>query len=175
MQKFDFTQLSISFCENTIRILKQSNYVSHVCTVQDVNIGQELINEGLAEPEEALSSAASSTLSLSTRSHELPTVSTPASSSPLARKTLSPETAATSSRKSDLTAETTMETLDSSILDGDISSRIEEINLVTPQVSTLLSVNALHALYLDARGSRNWDSQGEAITLGLEIFNLNLG
>ncbi|XP_076239155.1 tudor and KH domain containing protein papi [Calliopsis andreniformis] len=100
---------------------------------KDINIGQELINEGFAELEETLSSAASSTLSLSTRSHDMTTISSPASSSPVAKRALSPETPANTPRKLDSTTESSIDTLDTSIVDVKSSSRIEEIDLVTPR------------------------------------------
>ncbi|CAL7951693.1 unnamed protein product [Xylocopa violacea] len=102
---------------------------------KDINIGQELINEGFAEPEETLSSAASSTLSLSTRSHEITTISSPASTSPLAKRDLSPETSANISRKAD----SNIDSANTSVIDleasGNASMRlqVEEIDLVTPQ------------------------------------------
>ncbi|XP_029049478.2 tudor and KH domain-containing protein homolog [Osmia bicornis bicornis] len=93
---------------------------------KNINIGQQLINEGFAEPEEALLSAASSTLSLSNESHEITGISSPVSTSPLAKRTLSPETPANTSLKLDSTIEFT----DSSIIDLQTPN---EIDLTTPQ------------------------------------------
>ncbi|CAK9798286.1 Tudor and KH domain-containing protein homolog [Anthophora plagiata] len=101
---------------------------------KDINIGQELINEGLAEPEETLSSAASSTLSLSTRSHEMTNISSPASTSPLAKRALSSETSVNTSRKLDSTIDSpniSVTDLDTS-KDVPLRPQVEEINLVSP-------------------------------------------
>ncbi|XP_031366312.1 tudor and KH domain-containing protein homolog [Apis dorsata] len=100
-----------------------------------VNVGQELINEGFADLEENLSSAASSTLSLSNRSHEVTAISTPASTSPLAKRALSPEMLTDTPNKLDSTSELQ----NTSVIDLKITSnvhglsQIEEIDLVTPQ------------------------------------------
>ncbi|XP_076164200.1 tudor and KH domain containing protein papi [Ptiloglossa arizonensis] len=110
---------------------------------RDINVGQELINECFAEPEEALSSAASSTLSLSTRSHDVISSSTPVSISPLAKRVLSPETPANNVKTQhecdvsewDSTIETISGTTDTSIVHVETPPTIEEINLVTPMKS----------------------------------------
>lgn len=98
-----------------------------------------MINEGFAELEENLSSAASSTLSLSNRSHEVTAISTPASTSPLVKRALSPEMLTDTPNKLDSTSELQ----NTSVVDLKITSnvhelsQIEEIDLVTPQVSVL--------------------------------------
>ncbi|XP_076618490.1 tudor and KH domain containing protein papi isoform X1 [Colletes latitarsis] len=105
---------------------------------KDINVAHQLINEGFAEPEEALSSAASSTLSLSTRSHDATSTSRPASVSPLAKRVLSPETSTqnlsvTEFDSSGLDLTTISETSLASITDPNQSRDIEEIDLVSPE------------------------------------------
>ncbi|CAD1478884.1 unnamed protein product, partial [Heterotrigona itama] len=108
---------------------------------EEINVGQEMIKEGYAEPEETLSSAASSTLSLSTRSRhcdEIGIVPSPVPSPP--KPTFSPETSVNTSHKSVSSIETpnasftSIET--SSTPCRASSTSVEEIDLITPQVST---------------------------------------
>ncbi|XP_017880177.1 tudor and KH domain-containing protein homolog isoform X2 [Ceratina calcarata] len=98
---------------------------------KEINLGQELINEELAEPEESFLSGASSTLSLSTRSHEITTVSSPTSVSPLPKRGFNSESLVKAERESD----SNTESLNTSVTELDnISSslKVEEINLITP-------------------------------------------
>ncbi|XP_043508777.1 tudor and KH domain-containing protein homolog [Frieseomelitta varia] len=105
---------------------------------EEINVGQEMIKEGYAEPEETPSSTASSTLSLSTRSRhydETGISPSPVSISP--KPTFSPEMSANTSYKSDSAIETpnasfmSLET--SSIPCRASSPSVEEIDLITPQ------------------------------------------
>ncbi|KAG7208623.1 hypothetical protein KM043_014830 [Ampulex compressa] len=106
---------------------------------KDINIGQELINDGTAESDEGPWSAASSTLSLSRRSHDVPTFSSPAPTPPPTRRGESPETPANTPARQILIPETPMSSpLHKKIVDIDLTTPrrgdrpIEEIDLVTP-------------------------------------------
>ncbi|XP_012134855.1 tudor and KH domain containing protein papi isoform X2 [Megachile rotundata] len=97
-----------------------------------INIGQELINEGFAEPEEAGLWEAYSKLSLSNRSHDVSSISTSASTSPLTRRAQSPETPTNILRKLE------SESPHSPITDPEtpvstMQRNMEVIDLVTPQ------------------------------------------
>ncbi|XP_076663373.1 tudor and KH domain containing protein papi isoform X2 [Andrena cerasifolii] len=102
----------------------------------DINIGQELINEGLVDSEETPSSAASSTLSPG-RSSEMTTVSSSATTSPLARRAFSPETPANTSNLTNLTMDSSLWT-DKSLLNLETSSNVENVDLITPQLAATI-------------------------------------
>lgn len=134
--------IKIIYKKKKSEISTSLNFLIIIFSIQTVNVGQELINEGFAELEENLSSAASSTLSLSNRSHEVTAISTPASTSPLAKRALSPETLTDSPNK----LESASELQNTSMIDLKISSnvhglsQIEEIDLVTPQVNIWIRI-----------------------------------
>ncbi|XP_053971961.1 tudor and KH domain-containing protein homolog isoform X1 [Hylaeus volcanicus] len=107
---------------------------------KDINIRKELILEGHGEPEEASSSAASSTLSLSMRSHEATSTSRAASVSPLAKRVVSVESSMQNqswndyeSSPWDFTAESPQETTNTSITDFDTHAEVEVVDLRTPR------------------------------------------
>ncbi|XP_012288010.1 tudor and KH domain-containing protein homolog isoform X2 [Orussus abietinus] len=105
---------------------------------KEINIGKELIHEGFADPDEGSRSAASSTMSISKKNHDVTGPSTPSSTPPLSVRAVSPEVSATSTpNSSNLSANASLTSKPVPVIDittpkKPTSDHVEEIDLVTP-------------------------------------------